>query len=266
MSRGALAIFGPKKWSTINFLTSFTNFYNIPYITWSFLDNISSDSNNNETLAASERLERLLSEELLRRERLDSDDDQVEEELLVHTTTVNEPGVPPAETQPAGAHEAAATLDSQIYLRPDIVPALIELVKFHEWTTIYYVYNHEYGLVNLESLFDHQNRVPGFLDKLLIRKVDDIHNCRDMLRAIEASNERSASSSPLSLHISPTSSAASLHSSASSNNHGSIVMVVDLYSKENYASFLNQIKELGMTKSRYNYVLATYVRYKNVKL
>lgn len=42
-----------------------------------------------------------------------------------------------------------------------------------------------------------------------------------------------------------------------SSNPSKIVMVVDLDSRESYMYFLNQIKDLGMTKTRYNYILAT---------
>jgi hypothetical protein len=43
------------------------------------------------------------------------------------------------------------------------------------------------------------------------------------------------------------------------NNREKIVMIVDLDSKESYTAFLNQIKDLGMTKVKYYYVLATLV-------
>lgn len=36
-------------------------------------------------------------------------------------------------------------------------------------------------------------------------------------------------------------------------------MIIDLDSKESYTKFLNQIKELGMTKTRFCYLLSTLV-------
>ncbi len=36
----------------------------------------------------------------------------------------------------------------QLYLRPDMRPALIELVKLNEWKEIYFIYNHEKGFMN----------------------------------------------------------------------------------------------------------------------
>jgi hypothetical protein len=38
-----------------------------------------------------------------------------------------------------------------------------------------------------------------------------------------------------------------------------IVMIIDLDSKESYKYFLNQIKDLGMTKTKYYYILSTIV-------
>ena len=38
-----------------------------------------------------------------------------------------------------------------------------------------------------------------------------------------------------------------------------IVIIVDLDTNENYDYFLNQVKDLGMTKFNYHYILATLV-------
>ena len=124
----------------------------------------------------------------------------------------------------------------QLYLRPDLTPALISIINFYEWPRVYYIYNYQQAVANMEKLLEYQNSDPAFLQRILIRRVSDIHNCRDMLRAIEASNENSV------------------------NNREKITMMVDLDSKESYMAFLNQIKDLGMTKVKYYYVLATLVR------
>lgn len=70
----------------------------------------------------------------------------------------------------------------QLYLRLDITKALIDLIDFYDWSTIYYVYNYQEAISNIEVLFDHQNKNPNFVEKIIMRKVVDIHNCRDMLR------------------------------------------------------------------------------------
>ena len=90
----------------------------------------------------------------------------------------------------------------------------------------------------MEHLIEYQNNNANFTNRILIRKITDIYDCRDMLRVIEATNENNA---PLLNQI-------------------KINMIVDLDSKESYSLFLNQIKDLGMTKTRFHYILATFVR------
>jgi hypothetical protein len=131
--------------------------------------------------------------------------------------------------------EAGGTFFSgRLFMRPDIMPVLIDLIKYYEWPNIYYIYNYPQALLNLEVLFDAQNKNFNSTGKVLIRKIVEITDCRDMLRAIETSNEKALSTSQ-------------------------ITMIVDLDSKESYGYFLNQVKDLGMTKTRYYYVLATFV-------
>lgn len=89
----------------------------------------------------------------------------------------------------------------------------------------------------MENLLEYQSNHVNFTRKILVRKITDIKDCRDMLRAIESTNEHNA---PLI-------------------NQVKINMIVDLDSKESYTHFLNQIKDLGMTKTRFHYILATYV-------
>lgn len=124
----------------------------------------------------------------------------------------------------------------QVYLQMDFVPALIELIRFYEWKTVYYIYSYDEAVKNIESLFDVQNKDSKFVENIILRKVIDIYDCRDMLRGIEASNENHAQ-----------------------NVDSKIVIILDLATKENYVTFLNQIKDLGMTKNRYFYLLTTLV-------
>lgn len=128
------------------------------------------------------------------------------------------------------------TTSTRIYLRPDIMPAVIDLIKLYEWTNIYYIYNYPQAMYNLETLLDYQNKNSNSSSgKVFIRKIIDVKDCRDMLRAIEASNDNVLSATQITL-------------------------IVDLDSKESYGFFLNQIKDLGMTKTRYVYLLVTFVR------
>lgn len=89
----------------------------------------------------------------------------------------------------------------------------------------------------MQSLFAYQNKHPNFAKKILLRKIIDIHDCLDMLRAIEATNENNL---PIL-------------------EQNKINIIVDLDRKESYNYFLNQIKSLGMTKTRFTYILASFV-------
>lgn len=82
MSRGILAVFGPMNQLVSNTLLTFTNFYNLPYLTWS-----------------NEPLNMLKSQ----------------------------------------------TSRYQIFMQPDIGPALVSLIKHSQWDSIYYIYNYEEG-------------------------------------------------------------------------------------------------------------------------
>lgn len=35
---------------------------------------------------------------------------------------------------------------SQLYLRPDLSSALIELIKLYNWSEVYYIYNNDNGI------------------------------------------------------------------------------------------------------------------------
>ena len=63
---------------------------------------------------------------------------------------------------------------SQLFLRPDVIQALTELLKHYKWHTIYYIYNYDAALSNLDFLLDLQNKNLTPIDKILIRKITDI--------------------------------------------------------------------------------------------
>lgn len=106
MSRGVLAIFGPTSWSSINTLTSVTNSYNIPYLSLSHMDRASMFKQHQKRNARAEQMIKVEDYSKFRRN----------DELA-----------------------------SQIYLRPDLSQAVIELVKHYGWSTVYYVYNYDEG-------------------------------------------------------------------------------------------------------------------------
>lgn len=72
---------------------------------------------------------------------------------------------------------------SQLYLRPQILPALTELINYYKISTnIYYIYNHDQGNYNLNELLKYQMKHRGTFKELITRKITSISKCRDMLR------------------------------------------------------------------------------------
>ena len=70
----------------------------------------------------------------------------------------------------------------QIHMHPDMVPMLISLIKYNRWQIIYYVYNHDEALARLEGLFEYQMKEIDFVTSILVRKIDDISDCLNMLK------------------------------------------------------------------------------------
>jgi hypothetical protein len=143
MSRGVLAIFGPTRWTSINTLASFTDFYNVPYISWSYLErkkrikkqikrNLGCRNKNFEENAIF-RLSRNVEALDDYNNQVDYENNEIQTEISDFSNFTNE------EDQ-----------TSQIYLRPDLSQAIIELIKFYEWSTIYYVYNYDHGKPNIK--------------------------------------------------------------------------------------------------------------------
>jgi hypothetical protein len=242
MKRGAVAIFGPTSWSSVNLLNSFTNYYDIPYLTWSdpaepITKQLSSQiktrlySSSSQSSTTKYTYQDIMTYNILkfqskRSNRNDYDydnigqsyDDEISSSREIKIKRLNQKSSTP------------------FYLKPDISNTLIDLMKYYEWTTVYYVYNYDEAVVKLESLFDYQMKnLNNFTRKIIIRKVKNVNNCLDMLRSVEVSKEISESA----------------------KDSAQIIMIIDLNSRKSFMTFLKQIKDLGMTKPRYHYVLAT---------
>ena len=157
MSRGVLAIFGPTKQSSINTLNSVTDFYGIPYISWSFLE-------RSKTIIAKETIRRFRNSNCknsvmvdygsIRKPRNsdsnredsnndDSHNDDESDDILTNDYSIN-------------TNEEITS--AQIYFRPHIYPVIIELIKHYKWSTIYYIYNHEHGRTHNFILFETNNK------------------------------------------------------------------------------------------------------------
>lgn len=208
MSRGVLAILGNPVWSSSDMINSITNYYDIPFMTWSHLTTrrrsakvvfhhdlqlatanltlLASMSNRSfnrvhreltdinytfKESAVYDHRTRYLRESLEADNEYEAVDDGLAEEIQAESLEIED-----------ASADDYDFMGSQIYLRPDIAPALIDLIKYYSWNYVYYIYNHEEAIYNMETLFDYQLKNVDFAKKILIRKVKNIQNCRDMLR------------------------------------------------------------------------------------
>jgi hypothetical protein len=250
ISRGVVAIFGPTNLATLDMLNSLTNFYNIPFISWSYLDRVKLESQ--QSIINTKSTKTVKKRNAYSRPRIMSDfnqnyynnEDHFEDyDEFEYNNDENGSIIEQENDYPAENVKSSLThnrLPFQIYMRPDLAPALISLIDFYDWHTIYYIYNYQQAITNMEKLFEQQNNDPKFLFRMLVRRASETLNFRDMLRAIEAANDH--------------------YYNPNTQLNEKIIMVIDLDSKESYTHFLNQIKDLGMTKAKYSYVLATLVR------
>lgn len=156
MSRGVLAIFGTTSWSSVNVLNSFTSYYGVPFISWSHLartrmpayklltDNSSIHGNKKfnrfhrelsdySFVPGSQRARAARSSFDMENE-YDVVDYSSNDELLMESLEVDD--------QDGNLKDNSPT---QLYLRPDLALAMIELISSYGWTNIYYIYNHEQG-------------------------------------------------------------------------------------------------------------------------
>lgn len=66
--------------------------------------------------------------------------------------------------------------NSLLNLKPDLGPAVVDLVESFEWNNIYFLFNHQNGIFNLESMSK------KLLGKLNMRKINQINQVREILR------------------------------------------------------------------------------------
>lgn len=92
----------------------------------------------------------------------------------------------------------------------------------------------------MDALVAYQIKNPNFIQSILIRRLFNMKNCRDMLRSIEFTLTNPSDDLP-------------------TKKLKDVVMIVDMDSNNNYKYFFELVKDLGMTKYNYHYVLSTLV-------
>ncbi len=246
MSRGVLAIFGSTNLASFEIVKSLTNKYNIPFISWSFFF-----QDNQNILRALQSRNDLTKHSLLKNETVispvNNNIKQQKRDLNFKPTRTDYEYSYPYEYETKNYNNgieylknmkkelATKTEEKQIYLRPLISDILIEMVRYYRWESVYFVYNHEHGELNLAALMQFQldnqkHMIPDLLNNIHVRKLTHVKNARGMLRVINAG-------------------------STDNRNNKNITIIFDLDTRENYRTILNQLKDLGMTDDRYHYVL-----------
>jgi hypothetical protein len=159
MSRGVLAIFGPTQLSSLEMLTSITNFYQVPYISWSYLDRFKTSRRSLTSGTSGRSINRPEAFKILKKRSLkrqsnrqqqqqqhhhEPDDEEDEDEYeYEHSDYYENPEII-TQTNPYPDSRSGDAV-YQLYLRPDLTPALISIINFYEWPRIYYIYNYQQG-------------------------------------------------------------------------------------------------------------------------
>ena len=174
MSRGVLAIFGSTNISSFDTVRSLTNKYNIPFLSWSFFSNDPSSLNKkpNEAVIRSKKLTKEEHDSMeIRIENLVSDVKGTEALISKPKRNVNfNPTSKDYEYLYGSEYESkdgfnigieylknmkrdAGNDEKQLYLQSNLRKALVELIKFYQWNSVYYLYNHEKGFIGFLTLY-----------------------------------------------------------------------------------------------------------------
>jgi hypothetical protein len=143
LSRGVLAIFGPTHLFSLEMLTSVTNFYQVPYISWSYLDRFRAPRLKRQEAYKILKKRHLKRQSHLTQNRPSEGDDEGDEYEYEQGDYYENPEI----ITQANQYPDSRSGDDiyQLYLRPDLTPALISIVNFYEWPRVYYIYNYQQG-------------------------------------------------------------------------------------------------------------------------
>jgi len=132
MSRGVLAIFGSFSSSfSINAIRSITNHYDLPFIS---ISNVPRRGYYEQLKSDYEIRNKLLTNTTNNYKDIIMNVVNKQSEFIKDNNRTNELNVTSNFTH------------SQLYMRPNIIPVLIELIKHYKFSTIYYIYNYESGM------------------------------------------------------------------------------------------------------------------------
>ena len=129
-----------------------------------------------------------------------------------------------------------------ISLMPDILPALVSIIRRYQIVQLVYIYDHTDGAHRLQQLM--QMQTMNIVENLIIisRYLYNSNDSYDLLQSIE---------------IMTNSQMPSLSSKNANLKFQHRYIVLDFYEFNTYCIMLDKIKHCGMTSSNYHYILLT---------
>ncbi|XP_071125935.1 glutamate receptor 2-like [Mytilus edulis] len=118
----------------------------------------------------------------------------------------------------------------EVHMKPPLTRILRDLIFAKKWKNIFYVYDSDAGLMRYQELRELllQNNTDQPVH-IKIRRIQNIKQAHDDLKSLDSQELRSTTKQ----------------------------ILIDLESEESYAVILQQIREVGMNKQNYSYILAT---------
>jgi hypothetical protein len=141
MSRGVLAIFGSfSSSSSINIIRSITNHYDLPFIS---ITNVPRRG----------YYEQLQSDYEIRNKLLNNSTSNNYKDIIMHVVN-KQSEVIKDNNRTNELNVTSNFTHSQLFMRPNIIPVLIELIKHYKFSTIYYIYNYESGMQFISFVYE----------------------------------------------------------------------------------------------------------------
>lgn len=264
MSRGVLAIFSNIETSSYETLRAFTSHHEIPFVTMTHpiheYTYASDNDNDNES-------DRSVIDPTLPSFGPESSDDgsfiqhssvwQDDERKDARHDSNGARTMGGATSQIGSSHANHANKESFLLnMHPDMVPLLVSMIKYNRWRNIYYVYDYDEALNRLEGLFEFQIKDTDFHTNIHVRKLDDVSNVASMRKTLKPISQLKDGGDG---GAGGGSGGSGVYDPYKRNQKNEITVFLDLSSTENYAQFLQQVKNMGMNTPKYHYFLITLV-------
>ncbi|WAR00270.1 GRIA2-like protein [Mya arenaria] len=146
--------------------------------------------------------------------------------IEAYSQTFHIPYVSPSFADNVGRHLPSY----QLHMRPSHTRALVDVIEHFGWRNFHYVYDSDEGLYRIQEII-RTFESKRYKATVRMRRLVDVYNAHEELRALDKLGE--------------------------AENHTDRLILLDLSREEHYHSVLKQIREVGMNKHGYCYVLGT---------